>query len=278
MFNLPINDSYPDGNTKMELVTKRKAMNPSKSDAVNSPEILTGMSHEMRTHMNAVVAFSFLMKENNCTDSDREAFSKQIFNACEQLIGLLDSFFDSAILDTGDSKEEARVWNFDNLLDDLLSEFRDSVNEVSHTDIELITDIEFKDSLKIFIDRNKVYRILQSLFQNSLRNTKSGYVKIGSYFRGNLATFFVIDSGNSYFKNKEFLFTNNLRESLSLHNDTYTAININLAGKLISLLGGTVWIEQNDDSGSGIYFTLPAMKVGNPDHRKIKNINTMINI
>jgi two-component system, sensor histidine kinase len=278
MYNLPINDSYPDGDTKMELVIKRKELNPSKNDTASSPKILTGMSYEMRAHMNEIVAFSFMMKENSCTDPDREKFSNQIFKSCEQLIGLFDNFFDSAILNTDDTKEEARAWNFNNLLDDLLSEFRDTINEVPHKDLELRTDIEFKDSLNIFIDRNKLYRILHSLFQNSLRNTKSGYIKIGYNFSSNLATFFVLDSGLSYFKNKEFINSNNISESLTLHNDTYTAVNINLAKKLISLLGGTVWIEKYDQSGSGIYFTLPAMQVSSFNNKKIKKLNTMINI
>ena len=39
-------------------------MNSMKNNMINCPTILTGMSHEMRTHMNAIVAFSFLMKEN----------------------------------------------------------------------------------------------------------------------------------------------------------------------------------------------------------------------
>jgi hypothetical protein len=31
---------------------------------INCPTLLTGMSHEMRTHMNSIVAFSFLMNNN----------------------------------------------------------------------------------------------------------------------------------------------------------------------------------------------------------------------
>ena len=32
-------------------------MNSMKNNMINCPTILTGMSHEMRTHMNAIVAF-----------------------------------------------------------------------------------------------------------------------------------------------------------------------------------------------------------------------------
>ena len=39
-------------------------------------------------------------------NSEREEFSNQILNSCEQLIELFDSFLDSAIIDTGNSKAD----------------------------------------------------------------------------------------------------------------------------------------------------------------------------
>ncbi len=59
---------------------------------IKCPTILTGMSHEVRTHMNAIVAFSYLMNRNSANDSEREEFSNQILASCEQLIGLVDNF------------------------------------------------------------------------------------------------------------------------------------------------------------------------------------------
>ena len=89
------------------------------------PTILTGMSHEVRTHMNAIVAFSFLMGRNGCDESERQEFSNQILSSCEQLIGLFDNFIDSAIIETGNSKADLKVCKLNNILDDLFSEFRE---------------------------------------------------------------------------------------------------------------------------------------------------------
>ena len=92
----------------IEYQRKGNDMDSSKNNMINCPTVLTGMSHEMRTHMNAIVAFSFLMKDNCCNNSEREEFSNQILNSCEQLIGLFDSFLDSAIIDTGNSKADSK--------------------------------------------------------------------------------------------------------------------------------------------------------------------------
>jgi signal transduction histidine kinase len=278
MFDLPINDSSAEGNSQLKAVNKGTGMNPIENNILSSPTALTGMSHEMRTHMNAIVAFSFLMKDISCTISDREEFSNQILNSCEQLLGLFDSFLDSAIIDTGNSKAESRICNLDNFLDDFLSEFRDTINNESHKNLELITEIPFTNSTEVFIDRNKLFRVIRSLFQNSIKNTKSGYIKIGYHFNNDTITFYVLDSGQGYFKNREFLQSENLNESLTLYNDTYSAINISLAKKLIQLLGGAIWIEKNGLTGSGMYFSVPVTVAAKSSENINKYVNTMISI
>jgi signal transduction histidine kinase len=253
-------------------------MDSSNTKMVNCPTVLTGMSHEMRTHMNAIVAFSFLMKDSCCNNSDREEFSTQILNACEQLIGLFDSFLDSAVIDTGNSKADSKICKLDSFLDDLLSEFREELHKEGHKDIELVTEIQFSNSTEVIIDKNKIYRVIRSLFQNSIKDTKSGYVKIGYFLRDDKVNFYVLDSGQGYFKCKEFLQTEDLNESLILHNDTYTAINITLAKKLIQMLGGTICIECNGLTGTGIYFSIPIKVVASSDININKYVNTMIAI
>jgi len=245
---------------------------------INCPSLITGISHEMRTHMNAIVAFSYLMKDSCCSNSDREEFSNQILSSCEQLIGLFDSFLDSAIIDMGYSKSDSKICRPNKMLDDLLCEFREILRREGQKDLELITENQVSELSEVFLDKHRVFRVIRSLFQNSINNTKSGYIKIGYYFRDDNVTFYVIDSGQGYFKCKEFLHTENLNESLVQHNDMYTAINITLAKKLIRMLGGTIWIECNGLIGSGIYFSVPAKTVATTDININKYINNVIAI
>jgi len=225
------------------------------------PTVITGISHEMRTHMNAIVAFSYLMKDNSCNEKEREEFGSQILSSCEQLIGLFDSFLDSAIIDAGQSKADSQTCKLQSVLDELLPEFRDELQKTGTRAIELVTEIPYLNSIEVQIDKNKIYRALRSLFQNSLKSTKSGYIKIGYNLRDDMVNFYILDSGQGYFKCREFLQTQDLNESLILHNDTYTAVNITLAKKLILMLGGSIIVECNGLTGTGIYFSVPAKNV-----------------
>jgi K+-sensing histidine kinase KdpD len=251
--------------------------NSLKHNMIMCPTILTGMSHEVRTHMNAIVAFSFLMGRNSCDESERLEFSDQILSSCEQLIGLFDNFIDSAIIETGNSKADLKVCKLNNILDDLLREFREVLSKGSNKEVILVAENSSADNTEVIIDLNRVFRVIRNLFQNALKNTKSGYIKVGYYFRDDNMTFYVIDSGQGYFKCKEFLHTEDLNESLTKYNDTCSAVNITLAKNLIQILNGSVWIECNGLTGSSIYFTIP-VKVVEGSIPINKYLNSMIAI
>jgi signal transduction histidine kinase len=251
---------------------------PENDSIINCPTLLQGISHEVRTHMNAIVAFSYLMTRTGCENREREEFSDQIFVSCEQLIGLFDSFLDSAILDTGISKSDFKICKFNNILDDLLSEFRDVLKKEAYREIILVTENGSAETTEVLIDMNSLFRVIRNLFQNALRNTRSGYIKIGYHFRDEKITFYVLDSGQGYFKCREFLHTEDLNKSLTTCNDTISAINLSLAKKIIRMLGGKIWVECNGLTGAGIYFSIPAKIVESPDIDINKYISTTIAI
>ena len=244
-------------NIAVDNVKKSKDLISLNNSMINCPTVITGMSHEVRTHMNAIVAFSFLMNRDSCDDSEREDYSNHIIASCEQLIGLFDNFFDSAIIDTGISQTDLKVSKLSTFLDSLLVEFREILRKEGNKDLVLVSENSLAETFDIIIDTDRVFRVIRNLFQNAIKNTRSGYIKIGYYFRENAVTFYVLDSGQGYFKCKEFLHTEDLNESLSKYNDTASAINLTLAKKLIQILKGSMWIECNGLTGTGIYFSVP---------------------
>ena len=264
--------------SKLKSVEHGDDMNKDILNMINNPTILTGVSHEMRTHMNSIVAFSFLMNNQGCNEEERKEFSRHILNSCEQLMGLFDNFLDSAIIDTGNSKAEPRPCNLGNILEDLLSEFRVLLKREDRKDLVLVLENQAKTESDVYIDSNRVARVIRNLFQNALSNTKSGYIKIGYTFREGNVTFYVLDSGNGYVKCKEFLQNDNLNDALRMHNDTISAINLSLAKKLVTIMGGTIWVENNGIEGTGLYFSIPLEEAGKKNVPINKYNNTRIAI
>jgi signal transduction histidine kinase len=228
--------------------------------------------------MNSIVAFSYLMNNGACNEDERKEFSKHILYSCEQLMGLFDNFLDSAIIDTGYSKAEPKTCNLGNTLDDLLSEFRVILKREDHKDLVLILENQANKQPDTYIDANRVSRVIRNLFLNALSNTKSGYIKIGYYFRDENVTFYVLDSGKGYLKCKEFLQNDNLNEALRMHNDTISAVSLSLAKKLVAIMGGKIWVENNGIEGAGMYFSIPVKEAFNQNVSINKYTNTRIAI
>jgi signal transduction histidine kinase len=228
---------------------------------LNNPDILTGVSHEMRTHMNAIVAFSFLMNKNESNDEERKEFSDYIINSCDQLIVLFDNFLDSAIIDAGNSVNDFRKCNINDFLNDQLSDFRSYIKKHNHKSVDLILDDKCVNPGNILIDIDKVSRVIRNLFLNALNSTNSGYIRIGYNFDSGKLTFYILDSGQGFHK------TSNLLGSLNGINydggssDTQAAVSFILAKKLVSLMQGELWIEKNGFSGTGVYFSIPVKTI-----------------
>ncbi len=245
---------------------------------VSCPSILTGMSREMRTEMNAIVAFSFLLNNKDYSDFEREEFSGHIYASCEKIISLFDNFLDFAIIDTGNSRSESGICNPNEVFNDLFSEFREFLKQDRFKDVILVSDNQSFSDAEYLIDMNRVTRVIRNLFQNALNNTKSGYIKVGYDLKNDRFTFHIHDSGQGYFKCKEFLQSQDMAQSLTRFNDTSAAVNMALTRKLIQLMGGSIWIECNGLTGSGIYFSVPAGKAVNAENSVNKFSNTMSTI
>lgn len=245
---------------------------------LNSPDILSGISHEMRTQMNAIVAFSFLMNNSGSDEAERQEFSNYIINSCEQLISLFDNFLDSAIIDTGNSISEVRKCNISDLLQSQVSEFRTLMGRYSNKNIELILEDRCINNGNVYIDIDKVSRVIRNLFLNALENTNSGYIRIGYTIESDRAIFHILDSGQG-FQKSSLILGGNPGEQLNINSsDTHSAVSLILAMKLVSLMSGEIWIEKNGVTGTGIFFSLPVKEPATRPGTFSKEIRTRMAI
>lgn len=276
MFEIQGNSISAGDNSGTNPVPQDNGVNPVSGSVAFHTSVLNGMSHEMRTQMNSIVSLAFLLKDNSLIGPERDEFINQIYLTCEQMIALFENYLESAIVDTGISKNDEIYCSQNNLLDNLFSEFREVLRKGGKDNIELVTETQFSASHDIYIDKTRVYRILRCLFQNAVQNTDSGYIKIGYFSSENEVTFYVLDSGQGYLKTREFLHTNNLTDSLSQHQDLSSAVNITLAKKLIQFLRGSYSIKCNGTSGTGIYFSVPVKLHQKNEITINKYVNSMI--
>lgn len=225
---------------------------------INKPDILAGVSHEVRTQMNSIVAFSYLMNNTRFSDTERREFSEQIITSCEQLIGLFENFFDTAALETGSAKENLRETDAARMFESMASDFRVLMRKKGRDNVVLIQEDNLPVKLMVRLDTSRTIRIISNLFRNALDNTFSGFIKVGCTFGDDTMTFHVKDSGQGYQRSSDLLLSDNPEIQNSNSQDTYSAMNLILARNLILALGGKIRVETNDAGGTSVFVSLPA--------------------
>jgi signal transduction histidine kinase len=240
--------------TGLTAATGQKKMN----QMITKPNILAGVSHEVRTQMNSIVAFSYLMNNMRFNDNERREFSEQIITSCEQLIGLFENFFDTAALEAGSARENLRETDATRLFESLTSDFRVLMRKKGKDNVVLIQEDNLPDKLMLRMDTARTTRIVNNLFRNALDNTFSGFIKIGCTFNDETITFYVKDSGQGFSRSSDLLLSDNPEIQHSDSQDTYSAMNLILARNLILALEGKIRVETNDAGGTSVFVSLPA--------------------
>jgi len=233
------------------------------SNILNCPEILTGLSHEVRTYMNSIVAFSFLQNTDNCNINDRQEYTDHIMNSCDQLITLFDNFLDSALIDSERPRANLKKREVAKILQDLAIELNSSLAKFDKNSVTLVLE-EQTEKDEVFIDEEKIFRVIRNLFHNAVEHTNSGYIRLGYKKVDSQVIFYVIDSGNGYQLNRELLEADNLTSYLVKNNSTFTTVGLILARKLIESMNGKLWIESNGVNGTGMYFSIQYRKAFDP--------------
>ncbi len=234
--------------------TGQKMMN----HMINKPNIIAGVSHEVRTQMNSIVAFSYLMNNERFNDHEKREFSEQIVNSCEQLIGLFENFFDTAVLESGSARESLRETDIKRLFESLTSDFRVLMRKKGKSNVVLIQEDNLTGKLMLRMDPARTSRIINNLFRSALDNTFSGFIKVGCTYFDDMITFYVKDSGQGYPRSSDLLLSDNPEIQNSDSQDTYSAMNLILARNLILALNGKIRVETNDAEGTSVFISLPA--------------------
>lgn len=223
-----------------------------------SKKILAGMSHEIRTHMNSIVSFSFFIEELCIQENFRTRYGNMIHNSCTQLLTLVENYFQSAIVDLGNSEVALKQCTVTDFLNDQLPLFRETIDLDRNKKIDLIYEAG-PSEITISTDRAILSRIIQSLFQNAVNNMDKGDITVGYKIKCGEVNFYIIDSSQDYSKTYEFMYTKDLDRTLTKYFDATTAVNIRLAKKLIKLLRGSISVFSNGSGGTGIYISVPQM-------------------
>lgn len=223
-------------------------------------DFLANMSHEIRTPMNAVIGMAEMALREDLPSSAK-GYVSQIISSGKTLLTIINDILDFSKIEAGKMDIEEEEYEPMSLINDVANIVNTRIGE---KDLELILDISPDLPCKLLGDINRLKQVIINLANNAIKFTQKGQVVLKVGFRKILKDeirleISVLDTGIGIKKEdinklfKEFQQVDSKRN----RNIEGTGLGLAISHRIVSLMGGEIWVESEYEKGSNFSFWIP---------------------
>lgn len=217
-------------------------------------EMISAVSHEMRTPLTAMLGFSEFLLDNDVEAEKRREIIETIHKETERLNDLIGNFLDMQRLKDGTVYITESALPVEDLLKQSAKLFTFN-KEMQRIIIECEPGLP-----QIIGDREKLHQVMINLLSNACKYSPPGtIVTIGAKAGEGTIVFYVQDEGIGIpAEMREKVFEKFYRiDNSDRRMAGGTGLGLALVKDIIEAHGGRVWIESNDPVGSKVMFSIP---------------------
>ena len=230
-------------------------------------DFLASMSHELRTPLNAVIGFSEVLLERLFGElNDRQdEYIRDILNSGKHLLALLNEILDLSKVEAGRMEIEISTVSVPAAIEHAISMVRE---RAARHRITINSSIE-ETIDRIESDELRLRQVLVNLLSNSVKFTPDGgRVDVRAEPVGNELVITVRDNGRGIARDDwEPIFESFQQGRRGPPREEGTGLGLTLCRKIMTLLGGRIWLESEVGVGS-------AFHVGMPLERTVAEVST----
>lgn len=238
-------------NKKQQKELEAARIKAEESDRLKSA-FLANMSHEIRTPLNAIVGFSKLVIDAECTN-EKEQYAEIIERNSEILLNLFNDILDLSSLEADSLSFNIRPIK---LIDICLQLEQQFCYKVKNGTKLILDDVDTE--LYVSGDWNRIIQIISNLLSNAAKFPPKGEIHFGYREKEDFVEFYVKDSGIGIPAER----VATIFQRFGKINDFVqgTGLGLTLCRMLVEKMGGRIWLRSQEGKGSRFYFTLPLIR------------------
>ena len=128
-------------------------------------ELITNVSHDLKTPLTAIITYIGLLKEESITDEQRKEYIDTLENKSLRLKVLIEDLFEVSKANSGNVKLEQIPVDICNLLRQAYHEQADKMEQAG---LQIRFSIP-EEKIILYLDSNKTYRIFENLYTNIVK-------------------------------------------------------------------------------------------------------------
>ncbi|WP_404428557.1 sensor histidine kinase [Sutcliffiella horikoshii] len=207
-------------------------------------ELITNVSHDLRTPLTSIITYTELLKKNDLTAEERSAYLEIIDRKSQRLKGLIEDLFEVSKMASGNIELVKERVDLNQLLQQALAEYDDSLKESNLQFRVVNTD----KPLYAMVDGQKMWRVFDNLIGNivkySLENSRV-YIQVHQFENKAKITFKNVSKYELNDQSEE-LYERFKRGDTSRHTDG-SGLGLAIAKSIIDLHDGSLDIETDGD-------------------------------